>query len=187
MRLTALIPVGAILGGAVSQRVGHALPTGGGFLIAAAGLAEMARWGASPEQSILWLSLGLAGFGFGLMIAPLSTQAVNACGLNREASAAALFTVARLTGMTVGLSILTGWGLQRFEDLVSPIPLPLPKVGEAAAEAQKRLADYNQALVVAGAEVYREIFLVAAVVCVAGAVSVVVLHRTGTKVGSEAS
>jgi hypothetical protein len=54
--------------------------------------------------------------------------------------------------------------------------MPLPKVGEATAEAQKRLVDYNQALIVAGAEVYREIFLLAAVVCVAGIVSIIIFR-----------
>jgi EmrB/QacA subfamily drug resistance transporter len=179
MRLTALIPVGAVLGGALAQRLGLPLPTGLGFLAAAAGLGAMSRWGVAPDPRLLWLSLATAGFGFGLLIAPLSTAAVNLGGVAREASAAALFTVARLTGMTVGLSILTAWGLQRFDDLAGAIPLPLPQAGETAAQAQARLAEYNQAILVAGAEVYREMFLAAGVVALVGGLTVLWLRDAG--------
>jgi hypothetical protein len=43
-------------------------------------------------------------------------------------------------------------------------------VGESTAGYQLRLAAFNQALIAAGSEVYREIFLAAALVCVSGIV-----------------
>lgn len=178
MRLTAFIPAGAILGGALAQRVGLRIPTALGFVTAAIGLGMMAGWGTSPAQPLLWGSLAMAGLGFGLLIAPLATAAVNLGGTGREASAAALFAVSRLVGMTVGLSILTAWGLQRFDILAGQIPMPLPRAGESAASAQARLAAYNQAILQVGAEVYHEIFLAAAVICVAGLVAAVFLRIT---------
>jgi EmrB/QacA subfamily drug resistance transporter len=170
MRLTVLIPFGALVGGFLGQRFGLGLPTGVGFLVAAAGLSEMSRWGVTPDQGPLWLSLGLAGFGFGLLIAPLSTAAVNFGGGGQEAASAAWFTVARLTGMAIGLSALTTWGLQRFDDLAGVIPLPIAPAGASAADAQKQLDAYSQALVQVGAEVYHEIFLVGAAICLIGLV-----------------
>jgi EmrB/QacA subfamily drug resistance transporter len=178
MRLTALIPVGAIVGGAVGGRSGLLVPTSIGFLAAGAGLALMSQWGSAPSETQLWLSLGLAGFGFGLLIAPLSTAAVTHGGVGREGTAAALFTVARLLGMTIGLSALTAWGLHRFDDLAGALPLPLPRVGETAVALQQRVTEYNVALVGAGAEVYREIFLAAAVVSLLG-IGVAVWLRRG--------
>jgi EmrB/QacA subfamily drug resistance transporter len=168
MRLTAFIPVGALLGGALGQRLRLGYPTGLGFLLVAVGLAAMSQWGIAPGPTALWLSLGLTGLGFGLLIAPLSTAAVNAAGAFHEASGASLFTVARLVGMTVGLSVLTTWGLQRFDDLAGRLPLPLPQPGDTAAVAQARVAAYNLALLRAGAAVYHEIFLAAAVLCLFG-------------------
>lgn len=179
MRLTAFIPPGAVLGGALAQRLGFRVPTALGFVTAAAGLGLMGSWGTAPGPAVLWASLATAGLGFGLLIAPLSTVAVNTSGDDRAASAAALFSVSRLTGMTVGLSVLTAWGLQRFDDLAGRIPLPLPRVGETAAESQARLAAYNQAMLRIGAEVYHEIFLAAALTCLVGLLTVVFLKVHG--------
>lgn len=175
-RLTAFIPVGALLGGVVAQRIGLRAPTVLGFVAAGGGLGLMAGWGTAPDQQLLWISLAMAGLGFGLLIAPLSTAAVNTGGAHREASAAALFSVARLTGMTVGLSVLTSWGLERFDSMAGQIPLPLPRIGESAADAQARLTAYNQAILQIGAEVYHEIFLATAAICAIGLVVVVFLR-----------
>ncbi len=177
-RLTAFIPVGAILGGVVAQRVGLGPPAALGYAIAALGLGIMATWGTMPGDSLLWGSMAVAGLGFGMLIAPLATAAVNVGGASREASAAALFSVARLVGMTVGLSILTAWGLDRFDRLAGSIPLPLPRAGESAADSQARLAAYNQAILQVGAEVYREIFLAAAAICVVGLVAAAFLRTS---------
>jgi hypothetical protein len=170
LRLTALIPLGALLGGALGQSIGFGPPTIGGFLVATGGLVELSTWGTAPTVGTEWLGLAVAGVGFGLLIAPLTTAVVEVSGTERAASAASTFTVGRLGGMTVGLSALTALGLRRFEDLTSTLQLPLPIVGESAADYQNRLATFNQALLVAGAEVYREIFLAAAAICLVGLV-----------------
>lgn len=177
MRLTALIPVGALLGGLLGQRVGLAAPTGLGFTLAAIGLYEMSRWGIAPGPGLLWESLALGGSGFGMLIAPLATAAVNASPPDRQASAAAMFSVSRLSGMTVALSILTTWGLQRFEDLASGIPLPLPRPGDSAVQAAARVAAYQQSITLAGAETYHEIFLAAAAISLTGLLAAAFLLR----------
>jgi EmrB/QacA subfamily drug resistance transporter len=179
MRMTALIPIGALVGGAAGQRLGFGLPTIGGFVIAGCGLVVLSTWGIAPSAGAEWVALAIAGVGFGLLIAPLTTAVIEEAGPERAASAASTFTVARLGGMTVGLSALTAWGLRRFEDLTESLQLPLPVVGESAADAQNRLATFNQALIAAGAEVYREIFVAAAVACIAGVAVGIALWTTG--------
>jgi EmrB/QacA subfamily drug resistance transporter len=170
MRLTALIPVGAILGGALGSRLGFGPPTVAGFLVAGLGLLAIGSWGSDPTFAQEWNALAVAGAGFGMLIAPLTTAVVEAVGSDRSSSAAATFTVARLVGMTAGLSVLTSFGLRRFDDLTSSLQLPLPVAGESASALQVRVAAFDQALILAGTEVYHEIFLAAALVCVGGIV-----------------
>lgn len=174
-RLTVLIPIGAVVGGWLGQRSGLGVPTALGFLAASLGLGMMSQWNVAPGQPLLWASLVTAGLGFGLLIAPLSTAAVNRGGVGREASAAALFSVARLTGMTLGLSVLTAWGLQRFESLAAGIPSPLPRAGESAADYQARLAAYEQALRQIAATVYHDLFLGAAILALLGLATAIAL------------
>lgn len=175
MRLTVFIPIGAVAGGASGQRFGVGPPSAVGFLVAAAGLVGMSGWASSPDDLAKWLALGAAGFGFGLLIAPLTAAAVTVGGIDRAASAASTFTVARLTGMTAGLSVLTTWGLTRFDTLTGTLALPLPKAGESGADYQNRLVTFNQALIDAAAEVYHEIFLATAIFCLVGVLVGVVL------------
>ncbi|HLH73560.1 MAG TPA: MFS transporter [Chloroflexota bacterium] len=182
MRLTSFIPIGAILGGLLAQRWGLRLPTLFGFVAAGLGLLAMATWGTAPEPRRLWLSLAMAGLGFGLLIAPLATATVNAAGQGREASAAALFSVARLTGMAIGLSVLTAWGLQHFDDLAASIPLPLPVPGESAAQSAQRLATYAEAIRGVGAQVYHDIFQAAAILCFVGMVVAVFMGQKKERV-----
>jgi EmrB/QacA subfamily drug resistance transporter len=180
MRLTAPIPIGAILGALLVRTVGLRLPTALGFLGGSLGLAAMASWGTAPSAALLWASLGVAGLGFGLLLVPLILAVMNVSGPERHASASALFNVTRMTGMTVGLSILTTWGLQRFDDLAGKIPLPLPQPGETAAQAQARLDAFNRALVQAGAETYHEIFLAAAAISLLGLACALLLRVPGS-------
>jgi EmrB/QacA subfamily drug resistance transporter len=175
IRLTALIPVGALVGGLLGWRIGLPTPTALGFLIGVGGMVALSLWGTDPQPGLLWFSLGLTGLGFGMLIAPLSTLAVNFGGSGQEASAAALFSVARLTGMTIGLAALTSWGLARFDALAGAIPFPIPLPNEAPADVQKQLDAYNAVLVQVGAIVYHDLFLAGAAICAAGFVITVAL------------
>ena len=60
-----------IVGGALATIWGYRLTTLLSFGIGAAGLFAMASWGTEPTQITLWVSLGLAGFGFTLADASL--------------------------------------------------------------------------------------------------------------------
>jgi hypothetical protein len=63
--------------------------------------------------------LALVGTGFGLVTAPLSTSVIDAVDETRRGVASGLVVILRLIGMSVGLSLLTAWGLKRFEQLSS--------------------------------------------------------------------
>jgi hypothetical protein len=54
---------------------------------------------------------GLAGLGFGLVTAPLSTAVIDAAGETQRGVTSGLVVILRLVGMSAGLSLLTAWGL----------------------------------------------------------------------------
>jgi hypothetical protein len=120
----------------------------------------------------------VAGLGFGLVIAPISTSALNAVRDTQLGSASALVTVMRMVGMIVGLAALTAWALARFKALVAPYPPPLPLAGESAASYAARVGAYNTRIVLPAAhQVYTDVFAAAALLCLLALVPAWLLWR----------
>lgn len=132
LRLLAAVPVGAVLGGRLCQRIGVRAVAGGGLLLAAAALLVMSRFTATSLSDPLgpsWLHpsdpvLVAAGLGFGLAIAPVNGSILAAVRPAMHGVAAALVVVARVTGMLVGVSLLTAIGLQQFFAAAARLPSP---------------------------------------------------------------
>jgi MFS family permease len=169
MRMMALIPVGAVLGGLATRRLGPAVSASGGVAMSGAALALLAGW--RPETTDLEMSahLALGGLGFGLQLAPISSTVVAAAGASRAGVASALAVVMRTIGMLIGVASLTSWGLDRFNTLVADIPFP----SEASAE---KLAAFQSALLAAALTVFSEVFLAAAIVCAIALVPALLLR-----------
>ncbi len=177
LRMTVLIPVGAVAGGIIAARVGNVPPVIAGASLAAAGLWLSAGWSADPGDVVLTRDLALAGFGFGLVIAPLTSAVVGSAGRAHAGVAAGLVTVFRLTGMTLALAALTPWALDRFGRAAAQIPLPVGTGRETAAELARLSAEYNAAVAETIAAMFNDLFLVAALVCVAAVVPALLLAR----------
>jgi hypothetical protein len=73
----------------------------------------MAGWQASTPYSVMLPHLALTGVGLGLTMAPVAAAAVNAAPASQLGVASALVIVFRLVGMTVGVSGMTTYGVQR--------------------------------------------------------------------------
>lgn len=174
-RFLIALPVGAAAGGWLLARWGERWLTLTGLLIAACGYALIAFWplnvlavryaGVLPR---LDTDLAIAGFGLGLVIAPLAGAALRATPPAEHGVASAAVVVARMVGMLIGVAALTAWGLHRFQALTANLNTPLP-FGVEPAEYERRMATYQLALKAALQTEYREIFIAAAGVCVAGA------------------
>ncbi len=174
-RFLIALPVGAVVGGLVAGRLGEKWVSAGGLLIAAAGYLLMGQWTPDIRDGVhafglpaLDTDLVIAGFGLGLVIAPLSSLVLRLVPGPSHGVASAAVVVARMTGMLVGLAALTAFGLWRFGRLTANLVPPLP-FGMSTEQFNERLAAYSQALIDALVTEYQEIFLVTAALCVGGA------------------
>ena len=132
MRLTAAIPVGALVGGFLCQRLGYRLPTALGLALSATGFFLMSRWGLDIADPWMTLHLAIGGLGFGVVIAPITTAVLNSVREGLRGVASALVTALRMVGMLIGLSALSAWGMGRFE--VMTAGLSLSEILEAPEE-----------------------------------------------------
>ena len=66
--------------------------------------------------------LALVGFGLGMALAPVNDAALADAPQDVHGSASSLVVVARMVGMVVGLSLLTGVGLHRYYEAVEALP-----------------------------------------------------------------
>jgi MFS family permease len=184
-RFLAALPVGAVIGGLAASRVGERVTAVVGSLLAAAGFLLVAGWSVEAlgsRHAVGPLSLPrvdadliVAGLGLGLLVAPVISAALGAVRPAQHGSASAAVVVSRMVGMLAGVAALAAWGLHRFAALTADLLPPIPGV---APNFQGRLAAYERAVAAALHVQYRETFLAAAAICLAGAVASVGLgHR----------
>ncbi len=161
LRLTAMIPVGAILGGLLCPRITCRVTAVIGLLLAALGFLLMHLWPLDVNWLQITASTITGGLGFGLVIAPIGTTAINAASSQQLGMASSVITVLRMVGMIVGLAALTTWGLGRFHEIIIAFKPPVG-VTPFSAPYQAALSKYAT---FAGHEVYTSIFLAAGIIC----------------------
>lgn len=162
LRLTAMIPVGALIGGWLCTRITCRWTAILGLIPTAIGFWLMHLWPLDVNWTQITISTLIGGLGFGLVIAPIGTTAINAASRRQIGMASSVVTVLRMIGMILGLAALTSWGLGRFRILAAAfrppagIPLFSPKYNEL----------YGQYIISSAHEVYTTIFLIAGILCV---------------------
>ncbi len=188
IRFLIAVPVGALAGGLLTTRFGERRVAAAGLAVAAAGYLLIAGWSADVLAAtnplglpVLDTDLALAGLGLGVVIAPVSSAALRVVPATVSGTAAAAVVVARMTGMLVGVSALTAWGLYRFGRLTADLTSPLP-IGVTQAQFQAQLTRYQDALTGALLTEYREIFLLTAGICIVGAAVAIALPGHASRV-----
>ncbi|MGI9621451.1 MAG: hypothetical protein ACR2PK_01345, partial [Acidimicrobiales bacterium] len=134
-------------------------------------------WDPDTSYWLIAVQLGVLGAGLGLVTAPTSSAVVDSAPAEKRGAAAATLMVVRLLGLSVGLSLLTAWGLARFNDLRTEIDLPPiadPEFEEAVLDAQASLT----------AQAIAETFLAAAVVTAIGLILAFFMTERATTSGS---
>jgi hypothetical protein len=94
------------------------------LLLSIAGLWPMAQWNQTVGIEGLRLPLAMAGLGLGVVTTAIATAVLNNVSEEERGIAASLLLVARLIGMTLGLSVLVTWALQRYEILLAAAEVP---------------------------------------------------------------
>ena len=183
MRMTAGIPVGAMLGGLMAQRIDLRVPAAAGLIFAAIGYWLVSGWDLDIAEPELTLHLLVVGFGFGLLIVPIALAGTETVGEDIRATAASMVTALRIVGMTFGLAALTAWGVARFDVLAADIRLPLAEATQTRGEAQAQLDQFTERIQDAGMALFQEFFIIAAVVCLLAVVPTVlmIVKRTAGK------
>jgi MFS family permease len=164
------VPVGAIVGGLLAGRAGNRATSTIGMLISAIAFAVMSGWRADELALRIGplrqadLALAACGFGFGLVIAPLTASVLALTRGQSHGLATSLVVLARTMGMLIGLAALTAFGLYRFHQILGAPVLNDP-------DLRARVKHLEQLVGAAFLQEYREIFLIAVALCVlAGAV-----------------
>jgi MFS transporter, DHA2 family, triacylglyceride efflux pump len=175
------VPVGAILGGFLAGRIGARITAVLGSLLAAAAFLQMSAWQAGELALRIGpvrpadLALGACGLGFGVVIAPLAATVLQLTRAQHHGLASSLIVLARVVGMLVGLSALTAFGLFRFRQILGTPQLTDP-------DLRARIEHLGRLVAAAFLQEYREIFTIAAGLCIlAAAVVFVSLRPESTK------
>lgn len=172
LRMTAAIPVGAVVGGRLLAVAGVRPVTIAGLGLTGLGLFLLSTWELDISEPWLTVHLVITGLGFGLNNTPIMTRALGNVPQEYRATAASLVVLARMMGMTLGLAALSAWGVEHFQGLTAGLELPLAQVGEAAAELEVRAAEYSSQLGDAGLSLFHDFFRIA------GAVALVAILPT---------
>jgi MFS family permease len=160
LRLTVMIPVGAFIGGWLVSHVGARWVAISGMAVIVAGFLLMSRWTTHTEGLLLTAGTVVAGFGFGLVLPPISATALQTTESARFGVAAAISTTLRMVGMILGLAALTSWEINRFQQLFARFRA-VPAGMTCPVECQIELI--KDAVQRASAQAMAEIFVAAAV------------------------
>ncbi|EWT05217.1 MFS transporter, partial [Intrasporangium chromatireducens Q5-1] len=127
VRFLLAVPVGALLGGLATRRLGDGPVAAVGLALAGVGMVAMSRWGVHSLADAVptTVVLVVVGLGMGLAIAPVNDAALADAPPSGHGVASSLVVVARMVGMVVGLALLTSLGLSRYYEAVRHLPNPL--------------------------------------------------------------
>ena len=164
LRMTATIPVFAVVGGLLLRWVDARWVTIPGLALIAAGMSRLSTWQIGIAEPQLTLDMVLSGIGFGLVIAPLMHRAIGASPQEYRAVSASMVVVARMLGMTLGMAALSAWGVNEFLAVLAETPSPLTMPGLDAAARAEAFIEYRETLQVASLSLFHSFYQAAGIV-----------------------
>lgn len=168
----------SFLGGVLAERFSERRTASLGLVLVAIGY--VALWVGLRDDHYLRMvpGLALAGFGFGLLVAPVAAHAIDAATDDDRGVAASFTILCRLLGMTIGISTLTALGVRRLQTLTDKLEPVVQQQNETTAAFFVRQSQYIQEVAIPlSLKVVRETFLAAAVIAVIAIVPVAFFRR----------
>ena len=178
LRMTATIPVFAILGGWLLRWVDARWIAVVGLALIAAGMFRLSAWPVEIAEPRLTLDMVVAGVGFGLVIAPLMHRAIAAAPYAYRGVSASTVVVSRMLGMTLGMAALSAWGVNEFLAILVETPSPLTMIGLDAAARAQAIADYRETLQTASLELFHTFYRVAGIVALVALVPAALMRAS---------
>ena len=176
LRMTATIPVFAVIGGLLLRRFDARWIATFGLALIAAGMFRLSGWPVEIAEPRLTVDLVLAGAGFGLVVAPLMHRAVAAAPADYRAVAASMIVVARMLGMTLGLAALSAWGINQMLTILTETPSPLIMPGLDATARGRVFVEYQQFLRSASLDLFHAFYRAAGFVTIVAIVPVLLMR-----------
>ncbi len=178
LRMTATIPVFAVLGGWLIRWVDARWIAVVGLALIAAGMYRLSSWPVEIAEPRLTLDMVVAGVGFGLVIAPLMHRAIAAAPFEYRAVSASMVVVSRMLGMTLGMAALSAWGVNEFLAILTDTPSPLLMPDLEAAERVKAFAEYRKSLESASLGLFHSFYRAAAIISVIAIVPALLMRAS---------
>ena len=178
LRMTATIPVFAIVGGWLLRWVDARWMAVVGLALIAAGMFRLSGWPLDIAEPRLTLDMVVAGVGFGLVIAPLMHRAIAAAPSDYRALAASMVVVSRMLGMTLGMAALSAWGVNEFLTILVETPSPLMTPGLDAAARAQALVEYRETLQTASLGLFQSFYRAAGVIALAAIVPAILMRAS---------
>jgi MFS family permease len=121
LRLTFMIPIGAFVGGWLTTRSSARIVGIAAAIVIAIGFFLMSHWTPDTSRSVMTMGTVVTGLGFGLVLSPISTTALQTIRATQFGIAAAISTTMRMVGMIVGLAVLSSWEIGRFHQIAAKL------------------------------------------------------------------
>ena len=178
LRMTVAIPIGAIAGGWLSKNFDLRIAGCAGLIFCATSIFFMSLWSESINDPSMSFHLLMAGFGFGLVIAPITTSAMNNANSKDQGAAAGMISGSRFLGMTLGIAALAAWGSQKFQNLLLGIDINVTEVGSAGGIN----SIFESQLTQVGLTLFHNFFIVASILCLIGLIPCVLLVKRNRQI-----
>jgi MFS family permease len=172
--LTIPIALAAIPGGWLTQKFGYKLPALAGIAVAGAGFLWMNGWQVETTYEAMIPQLMLTGIGFGLTFSPIASAALDSAPALERGTASAIVLTLRLIGMTVGVSSMTLYDINRANSIIRRLIAANASVGDMVRISQETLV-----------KVIDETFLIAAALCALTFVIILFISNRTVEIGGE--
>jgi MFS family permease len=171
-------------GGKMAARWGNRRVAWGGITLAAAGYAVVWATLQQDQLNAMIPGLVLAGAGFGIVIAPIGASALGAIHDEGRGAGAGFLMVARLLGMTIGISTLTAFGVRRLQALTAAVEPVAARADESTAEFLIRQQAFIEDVAIPlSVRVVEETFLISAFVTLLALIPIAFIERFDEAIG----